>query len=77
MTGASPTARQRELGIRLRALRNEHGMTVEEVAISFFARPPRSVGWRLAHAVRAYAMSATCAHSTNLTNQCQMSFEPR
>lgn len=32
MTGASPTARQRELGIRLRALRNEHGMTVEEVA---------------------------------------------
>ena len=26
------TARQRELGTRLRALRNEHGMTVEEVA---------------------------------------------
>lgn len=32
MTGASPTARQRELGTRLRALRNERGMTVEEVA---------------------------------------------
>jgi transcriptional regulator with XRE-family HTH domain len=32
MTEASPTARQRELGIRLRALRYEHGMTVEEVA---------------------------------------------
>src|SRR5580704_10504265 len=28
----SPTARQRELGTRLRGLRNEHGMTVEEVA---------------------------------------------
>jgi transcriptional regulator with XRE-family HTH domain len=32
MPGTSPIARQRELGIRLRALRNEHGMTVEEVA---------------------------------------------
>lgn len=32
MTGTSPTARQRELGTRLRGLRNEHGMTVEEVA---------------------------------------------
>jgi len=29
---SSPTARQRELGTRLRGLRNEHGMTVEEVA---------------------------------------------
>jgi transcriptional regulator with XRE-family HTH domain len=32
VTGTSPTARQRELGTRLRGLRNEHGMTVEEVA---------------------------------------------
>ena len=32
MTGTSPTARQRELGTRLRGLRNERGMTVEEVA---------------------------------------------
>ncbi len=32
MTGTSPTARQRELGVRLRGLRNEHGLTVEEVA---------------------------------------------
>jgi transcriptional regulator with XRE-family HTH domain len=32
VAGTSPTARQRELGTRLRALRNEHGMTVEEVA---------------------------------------------
>jgi transcriptional regulator with XRE-family HTH domain len=30
--GTSPTARQRELGTRLRGLRTEHGMTVEEVA---------------------------------------------
>jgi transcriptional regulator with XRE-family HTH domain len=32
VTGASPVARQRELGMRLRGLRNEKGMTVEEVA---------------------------------------------
>jgi transcriptional regulator with XRE-family HTH domain len=30
--GSSPVARQRELGTRLRGLRNEHGMTVEDVA---------------------------------------------
>lgn len=28
----SPTVRQRELGKRLRELRNQHGVTVEEVA---------------------------------------------
>jgi len=32
VTGTSPTARQRELGTRLRGLRNEHNMTVEQVA---------------------------------------------
>jgi len=32
MTGTSPTARQRALGTRLRGLRAERGMTVEEVA---------------------------------------------
>src|SRR5436305_4975147 len=32
MPGTSPIARQRELGTKLRALRSEHGMTVEEVA---------------------------------------------
>lgn len=32
MPGTSPTVRQRELGARLRGLRNERGMTVEEVA---------------------------------------------
>jgi transcriptional regulator with XRE-family HTH domain len=32
LSGTSPTVRQRELGIRLRALRNERGMTVEAVA---------------------------------------------
>ncbi len=32
MAGTNPTARQRELGTRLRGLRNERGMTVEEVA---------------------------------------------
>jgi transcriptional regulator with XRE-family HTH domain len=32
MPGSSPIARQRELGTKLRALRGEHGMTVEEVA---------------------------------------------
>lgn len=32
MSGTSPVARQHELGTRLRALRTERGMTVEEVA---------------------------------------------
>jgi transcriptional regulator with XRE-family HTH domain len=32
VTGTSPTVRQRELGKRLRELRNQHDMTVEEVA---------------------------------------------
>jgi transcriptional regulator with XRE-family HTH domain len=32
VSGTSPVARQRELGTRLRVLRNERGMTVEEVA---------------------------------------------
>lgn len=32
MTGSSPTIRQRELGKRLRELRNEHNLTVEDVA---------------------------------------------
>ena len=32
VTGTSPVARQRELGTLLRALRNDKGMTVEEVA---------------------------------------------
>ena len=32
MTGMSPTVRQRELGARLRQLRNERGLTVEDVA---------------------------------------------
>jgi len=33
MTGGSPTIRQRELGKRLRELRNQHDLTVEEVAV--------------------------------------------
>jgi len=32
VTGPSPTVRRRELGARLRALRTEHGFTVEDVA---------------------------------------------
>ena len=32
MTGMSPTVRQRELGKRLRDLRNEHDLTVEDIA---------------------------------------------
>ncbi|HEX5295154.1 MAG TPA: helix-turn-helix transcriptional regulator [Streptosporangiaceae bacterium] len=31
-TSSNPTIRQRELGLRMRELRNEHGMTVEAVA---------------------------------------------
>ena len=32
MTGTNPTVRQRELGKRLRDLRNRDGLTVEDVA---------------------------------------------
>ena len=32
MTATSPTVRQRELGKRLRELRNQHDLTVEDVA---------------------------------------------
>ncbi len=32
MAATSPTVRQRELGKRLRDLRNQHGLTVEDVA---------------------------------------------
>ena len=32
MTGTSPTVRQRELGKRLRELRSQHDLTVEDVA---------------------------------------------
>ena len=32
MSGTSPTVRQRELGKRLREIRNQHGLTVEDVA---------------------------------------------
>ena len=42
----SPTVRQRELGKRLRVLRNQHGLTVEVSRTSFSAPPPRSAGWR-------------------------------
>lgn len=41
MTGTSPTARQRDLGVRLRGLRNERGMTVEEVAERLLCSPTK------------------------------------
>lgn len=41
MTGASPTLRQRELGLRLRKLRTGLGMTVEEVADKLLCSPAK------------------------------------
>lgn len=41
MSGASPTLRQRELGLRLRKLRTEVGMTVEEVADKLLCSPAK------------------------------------
>lgn len=41
MTAASPTVRQRELGPRLRQLRDEHSLTVEEVAMQFLCSPTK------------------------------------
>jgi transcriptional regulator with XRE-family HTH domain len=41
VTGASPTLRQRELGARLRQLRNDHGLTVEDVANKLLCSPAK------------------------------------
>lgn len=41
MSGASPTLRQRELGLRLRKLRTGLGMTVEEVADKLLCSPAK------------------------------------
>ena len=41
MTGPSPTVRRRELGARLRALRTEHGFTVEDVAARMEVSPAK------------------------------------
>jgi transcriptional regulator with XRE-family HTH domain len=39
--GSSPTVRRRELGARLRTLRNEHGLTVEQVAEELLCSPSK------------------------------------
>ena len=41
MAEVSPTVRQRELGLRLRELRNAQGLTVEEVAASLLCSPSK------------------------------------
>lgn len=41
MAATSPTVRQRELGKRLRELRNEHGLTVEDVAERLLCSPTK------------------------------------
>lgn len=41
MSGTSPTLRQRELGLRLRKLRNGLGMTVEDVADKLLCSPAK------------------------------------
>jgi len=41
VTGPSPTVRRRELGARLRALRTEHGFTVEDVAARMEVSPAK------------------------------------
>src|SRR6201996_54752 len=40
-TGGSPTVRRRELGTLLRALRNERGLTVDQVATSLLCSPSK------------------------------------
>ena len=40
-TGSSPTVRRRELGALLRALRNERGLTVEQVAAELLCSPSK------------------------------------
>src|ERR1700761_6535505 len=40
-SGSSPTVRRRELGALLRALRNERGLTVEQVAAELLCSPSK------------------------------------
>lgn len=44
MTGTSPTVRQRELGKRLRELRSQQGLTVEDVADRLLCSPTKVSG---------------------------------
>ena len=61
MTDTSPTVRRRELGKRLRQLRKECGLTVEDVA--------EELGWSVSKISRfetrnAIGTSASCAYTT-------------
>ena len=61
LTGTSPTVRQRELGTRLRELRNEHGMTVEDVAEKLLCSATKISRLETGLVGRAFVTSETCA----------------
>ena len=69
MPGPSPIARQRELGTKLRSLRNEHGMTVEEVAEQLLCSATKISRLEPRHDARACGTSAICAFSTKSTSR--------
>jgi transcriptional regulator with XRE-family HTH domain len=70
VSGTSPVARQRELGTRLRALRNERGLTVEEVAAELLCSTTKIS--RLETAARRPSLRdvRACAFSMNWTSRC-------
>ena len=64
MVGQSPTVRQRELGKRLRILRNERNLTIEDVAEKLLISATKIAVWRRGRAPRTFAMSGTYAGTT-------------
>ena len=60
MTTASPTVRRRELAARLRKLRADAGLTVEQVAEQLMCSPAKVSRWRPLHSACSRATSATC-----------------
>ena len=72
MTATSPTVRQRELGKRLRELRNQRNYTVEFVADKLLCSATKISRLETGPVGRASGMSGTCAGSTKLTRQPQL-----
>lgn len=68
MIDGSPTLRQRELGKRLRDLRKERGLTVEDVGKKLLCSAAKISRLETGRAARTLATSGICAGSTTSTN---------
>ena len=73
MATFSPTVRQRELGKRLRELRLEHGLTVEEVADRLLCAATKISRLETGLVGPACGTSAICARCSALMSRPQRS----